>query len=242
MKKESKENNLLRGNEENNQSTDLILFNNKPAQKSVSNQNKTIIRKDYYHSFLDDYEKENFRNIKADEKVNICNYSSKDRFYFKEKIFYNEKIRGIILQWIVKNSNRWLLNDDTIFMAMNLMDRFISTFKVESKYIILIETASFFIATKYEDIYPPSVAEFSAICKFSHSPSEIIKMEHIILSGLNFDILYNSSYKYLTLFHSIIDKNNKELLYLCQLIFEISLQFFDILLYSQSKRAFASLL
>ncbi len=42
MKKESKENNLLRGNEENNQSTDLILFNNKPAQKSVSNQNKTI--------------------------------------------------------------------------------------------------------------------------------------------------------------------------------------------------------
>ena len=243
IKKQGKENNLLIGHEKNDQSTALILFNDKPnaATKIASNKDKIVIRRDYFHSFVDDYGEENFRNIKADEKLNICNYSSKDILNFQES-FYNEKSRGIILQWMVKYSNRWLLHDDTILMAMKLIDRFISKFKVDQKHLLLIAVTSFFIASKYEDIYPPSVTEFSAICKFYHSPYEIIKMERKILSGLNFDILYNSSYKFLTFLHSFIDKNNRELLYLAQLILEISLEYINILQHSQSKRAYASLL
>ena len=127
-------------------------------------------------------------------------------------------------------------------MAMNIMDRYISKFKSKNSEFQLIAISSYFIASKYEDIYPPYLDELSQICNYSYSNDEIIKKEYEILVGLNFDILYNSSYKYLTFLHSICDKDNLKLLYLAQFILELSLDNIDILEYSQSKRALAALL
>ena len=127
-------------------------------------------------------------------------------------------------------------------MAMNIMDRYISKYKVKNSEFQLIGIASYFIASKYEDIYPPYLDELSKICNFIYIPDDIIKKEYEILSGLNFDILYNSSYKFLTFLHSICDKENMKLFYLAQFILELSLENLEILEYSQCKRAMAALL
>jgi cyclin B len=198
--------------------------------------------KDYFQSLLDDYGEDIFKNIKKDEKMNVCDYSSKDLFKLQDKKFFNEKNRGIIFQWLVKNNHKWKLNDDTIFMAMNILDRYISKYKVENSEFQLVAISSYLIASKYEDIYPPYVDELSQICNFIYTNDDIIRKEYEILSGLNFDILYNSSYKFLTFLHSIADKENLKLFYLAQFILELSLENVDILEYSQSKRACASLL
>jgi cyclin B len=182
-------------------------------------------RKDYFHSLLDDYGEDIFKTIKGNEKINICDYSSKDLFKLQDKKFFNEKNRGIIFQWLVKNNHKWKLNDDTVFMAMNIMDRFISKYKVENAEFQLVGISSYLIASKYEDIYPPYVDELSQICNFIYTTDEIIKKEYEILDGLNFDILYNSSYKFLTFLHSIADKENMKLFYLVQFILELSLEF-----------------
>ena len=42
--------------------------------------------------------------------------------------YFNDKNRSIIFQWLVKNNFKWKLKDDTIFMAMNIMDRYISKY------------------------------------------------------------------------------------------------------------------
>lgn len=199
-------------------------------------------RKDYFHSLLDDYGEDIFKTIKRNEKINICDYSSKDLFKLQDKKFFNEKNRGIIFQWLVKNNHKWKLNDDTVFMAMNIMDRFISKYKVENAEFQLVGISSYLIASKYEDIYPPYVDELSQICNFIYTTDEIVKKEYEILDGLNFDILYNSSYKFLTFLHSIADKENMKLFYLAQFILELSLENIEILEYSQSKRALAALL
>ena len=198
--------------------------------------------KDYFQSLLDDYGEDIFKNIKKDEKMNVCDYSSKDLFKLQDKKFFNEKNRGIIFQWLVKNNHKWKLNDDTIFMAMNILDRYISKYKVENSEFQLVAISSYLIASKYEDIYPPYVDELSQICNFIYTNDDIIRKEYEILSGLNFDILYNSSYKFLTFLHSIVDKENLKLFYLAQFVLELSLENVDILEYSQSKRACASLL
>jgi cyclin B len=163
-------------------------------------------------------------------------------YKLQDKKYYNEKNRSILLHWLVKNNNKWKLKDDTIFMAMNIMDRYISKYKSKNSEFQLIAIASYFIASKYEDIYPPYLDELSQICNYVYSNDDIIRKEYEILVGLNFDILYNSSYKYLTFLHSVSDKDNLKLLYLAQFILEISLDNIDILEYSQSKRALAALL
>jgi cyclin B len=191
---------------------------------------------------LDDYGGDIFKNIKREELLNTFDYSSKDLFKLQDTKFFNEKNRGIIFQWLIKNNHNWKLNDDTIFMAMNIMDRYISKYKVKNSEFQLIGIASYFIASKYEDIYPPYLDELSKICNFIYTPDDIIKKEYEILSGLNFDILYNSSYKFLTFLHSICDKENMKLFYLAQFILELSLENLEILEYSQCKRAMAALL
>jgi cyclin B len=226
----------------------LTLLNNESnaITKGAISENKAkaekCIIKDYFHSLIDDYGEDIFRYIGREENVNVCDYSSKDLFRLQDKKFINEKNRGIIFQWLVKNNNKWKLNDDTIFMAMNIMDRYISKYKVENAEFQLVGVSSYLIASKYEDIYPPYVDELSKICNFIYTTDDIIKKEYEILSGLDFDILYNSSYKFLTFLHSIVEKDNDKLLYLAQFILEVSLENIDILEFSQSKRALAALL
>ena len=125
---------------------------------------------------------------------------------------------------------------------MNIMDRYISKYPSKNSEFQLIAISSYFIASKYEDIYPPYLDELSQICNYIYSNEDIIKKEYEILVGLNFDILYNSSYKYLTFLHSIADKENLKLLYLAQFILELSLDNLDILEHSQSLRALSALL
>ena len=198
--------------------------------------------KDYFHALVDDYGNDIFKYLRKNEKVNACDYSNKDLFKLQDKKYFNENNRSIILQWLVKNNMKWKLKDDTIFMAMNIMDRYISKFKSKNLEFQLIAISSYFIASKYEDIYPPYLDELSQICNYIYSNDDIIKKEYEILVGLNFDILYNSSYKYLTFLHSIADKDNLKLLYLAQFILELSLENLDILEHSQSQRALAALL
>jgi cyclin B len=214
--------------------------------KGAVNKNKIkedkIEVKDYFHSLVDDYGDDIFRYLMKNEKLNVCDYSNKDLYKLQDKKYYNEKNRSILLHWLVKNNNKWKLKDDTIFMAMNIMDRYISKYESKNSEFQLIAIASYFIASKYEDIYPPYLDELSQICNYVYSNDDIIRKEYEILVGLNFDILYNSSYKYLTFLHSVSDKDNLKLLYLAQFILEISLDNIDILEYSQSKRALAALL
>ena len=214
--------------------------------KGAVNKNKIkedkIEVKDYFHSLIDEYGDDIFRYLMKNEKLNACDYSDKDLYKLQDKKYYNEKNRSILLHWLVKNNNKWKLKDDTIFMAMNIMDRYISKYESKNSEFQLVAIASYFIASKYEDIYPPYLDELSQICNYVYSNDDIIRKEYEILVGLNFDILYNSSYKYLTFLHSVSDKDNLKLLYLAQFILEISLDNIDILEYSQSKRALAALL
>ena len=238
--KEEKENNP------NSRKTMIDINDSNAITKSAvvkkKKKEEKIEIKDYFHALIDDYGDDIFRYLIRNEKLNVCDYSKKDIFKLQDKKYFNEKNRSILFHWLVKNNNKWKLKDDTIFMAMNIMDRYISKYPSKNSEFQLIAISSYFIASKYEDIYPPYLDELSQICNYIYSNEDIIKKEYEILVGLNFDILYNSSYKYLTFLHSIADKENLKLLYLAQFILELSLDNLDILEHSQSLRALSALL
>lgn len=190
---------------------------------------------------IDDYGDNIFNYLIQKEKINICDYSNTSLFKLQNESYYNEKNRIYLYHWLLMNNFLLKKNDDTLFMAINIMDRYISQIKSKNTEYPLIAISSYLIASKYEDIYPPSLKILSKICNNNYSIEEIIKKEYEILVGLNFDILYNSSLKFLTFLHSIEDKNNLELLYLSQFILEISLENLEALKFSQSLRALASL-
>lgn len=54
--------------------------------------------------------------------------------------------------------------------------------------IQLVGVTSFFIASKFEEIYPPDLMDFVSICDQLYSKREIIKMEMVILRALKFEL------------------------------------------------------
>ena len=45
-----------------------------------------------------------------------------------------------------------------------------------------------FIASKYEEIYPPDVGEYVYITDDTYSKKQVLRMEHLVLKVLNFDL------------------------------------------------------
>ena len=61
-----------------------------------------------------------------------------------------------------------------------------------------------FIATKYEEIYPPDLRDFVYVTDKAYTKQEILKMEGNILKALNFNITVNSSYLFLERFSKLL--------------------------------------
>ena len=52
----------------------------------------------------------------------------------------------------------------------------------------LVGTAAMFIASKYEEIYPPDVGEFVYITDDTYNKRQVLRMEHLVLKVLGFDL------------------------------------------------------
>ena len=59
------------------------------------------------------------------------------------------------------------------------------------------------IATKYEEIYPPTIKDFVYITKNAYTNHQILEMEMQILFSLEFEMCSTSSYRFLERYSKI---------------------------------------
>lgn len=98
---------------------------------------------------------------------------------------------------------KFKLLPETLFLTVNLIDRFLSVHKLQAQDMRLLGIAALLIATKYEEIYPPGVKDFIYVSKNSVSREEILHMEMFILTTVEFDIQQTSPYRFLERFNKI---------------------------------------
>merc|ERR1719199_2421150 len=66
----------------------------------------------------------------------------------------NEKMRGILVDWLVEVHLKYKLKPETLYLAVNLIDRFLEKRQVTRKKLQLCGVTRMLIAAKYEEIYP----------------------------------------------------------------------------------------
>ncbi len=71
----------------------------------------------------------------------------------------NENIRAVLVDWIINVHMKFKLLPETLFITVNLIDRFLSKYSIDRAQVQLLGVASLLIATKYEEIYPPSLKD-----------------------------------------------------------------------------------
>ena len=64
---------------------------------------------------------------------------------------------------------KFKLKEETLFLAVNIIDRYLSQQTITKEKFQLLATTALFIATKYEEIYPPTGQELLLVSKQSYS-------------------------------------------------------------------------
>lgn len=107
------------------------------------------------------------------------------------------KMRGILIDWLVEVHTRFHLLPETLFLAVNIVDRFLSEKVVQLDRLQLVGITGLFIASKYEEVLSPHVSNFRHVADDGFSDKEILAAERFILSTLNYDLSYPNPMNFL---------------------------------------------
>lgn len=106
-------------------------------------------------------------------------------------------MRAILIDWLVDVHLKFKLLPESLFLTINLIDRYLSRERVGKEKLQLVGVTCMLIASKYEEIYAPIVSDFVYITDNAYSKEEILRMERKIISTLNFDLQITSSLRFL---------------------------------------------
>ncbi|KZT29886.1 A/B/D/E cyclin [Neolentinus lepideus HHB14362 ss-1] len=107
-------------------------------------------------------------------------------------------MRQLLVDWLLQVHRRYHMLPETLWIAVNIVDRFLTKRVVSRVKLQLVGVTAMFIASKYEEILAPSVDEFVFMTENGYSKEEILKGERIVLQTLEFKISqYCSPYSWM---------------------------------------------
>lgn len=97
-------------------------------------------------------------------------------------------MRAILLDWLVQVHQRLELRPETMFLTVNIIDRFLTVQVVTLRKIQLVGITALFIASKYEEVAVPALSEMTYMVDNGYLPEEILNAERYMLTKLNFSL------------------------------------------------------
>ncbi|RDX72620.1 Cyclin-A2-1, partial [Mucuna pruriens] len=85
----------------------------------------------------------------------------------------NPSMRGILVDWLVEVSEEYKLVPDTLYLTVNLIDRYLSTRFIQKQKLQLLGVTCMLIASKYEEMCAPRVEEFCFITDNTYTKEEL---------------------------------------------------------------------
>ena len=232
---------------------DSIIINNEIIQNHVKANNEkmdienqnSFKKQEEIEIYIDDNEQKMELELNNNELPSINKNPQNVQEYFSDifKYFFeiestylpipnymdsqndiNEKMRGILNDWLIEVHLKYKLVPDTMYLTINLIDRYLSKKKVLRTKLQLVGVTAMFIASKYEEIFPPEAKDFVYITDNACNKKELLDMEIDMLTTLNFDITFPSQYRFLELY--------KQVLNLSDIMFNYSYYLLDLCLIS----------
>ena len=130
----------------------------------------------------------------------------------------NYKMRAILVDWLVDVHLKYKLVPETLFLTINIIDRYLNKVNTQRTELQLVGVAAMFIASKYEDIFPPEAKEFAYITDKAFTKEQVIHMEKKLLDALDFDVTVVTSYRFLEIFKKMLHLNDDTFYYAWYLI------------------------
>ena len=149
-------------------------------------ENNVQIPKEYINTIYYNLLKEEKNGMNPPPKFN----------YMDEQPEINERMRGILIDWLIEVHYKFGFTDETLYMTVSIIDRYLSENQMTKKNLQLLGITSLFISCKHEEIDLPKIRNFIYITNNAYNKNEVIEMENDILKYLKFNLLYPSPIKF----------------------------------------------
>ena len=171
---------------------DILPKNNLNINNISIKSNNDILLPKYDLQLAEEYQEEIIPyliSLENEKRINP-NYMSKQNDI-------NEKMRMILIDWLIEVHLKFKLLPETLFLTINFIDRYLQNNQTPRDKLQLIAVSSLLIACKYEEIYPPEISSFVYITDNAYTKEEILNYEIKILGDLEYDITYPTSLRFL---------------------------------------------
>ena len=197
--KENKKNKIIKEDTNNKDNKEIVKTKEIKEEKNISEDGEII--KKYF-----DISKINNIQIPK-EYINIIYYNllkeeekginpMPDYTYMQRQNEINDKMRSILVDWIIDVHFKFGFTDETLFMTISIIDRYLSICQISRTNFQLLGITALMIACKHEEIDLPKIDDFIYITDNAYVKKEVIKMEEDVLYKLNFEFLYPSPIKF----------------------------------------------
>ena len=142
------------------------------------------------------------------EKEKINKYSYQDIISIQTDI--KDTMRCILIDWIISLQNKFFINTNTLFLTINLIDRYLTKKPILRTKFQLLGVASLFIAYKYEEIYMKKIDDFVNLAAGAFNKLEILEMERNIIDLVEFNLDLPLSNDFYDLLSTVYKFDKKE--------------------------------
>lgn len=106
-------------------------------------------------------------------------------------------MRGILVDWLVEVSFKFKLQSSTLWLCINILDRFLEVVQIQRGKLQLIGISALFLASKSEEVCPPELKDCLYITDFAYAKEQVIASEAEILNALDYQIMVPTAFHFL---------------------------------------------
>ncbi|CAD5330042.1 unnamed protein product [Arabidopsis thaliana] len=153
--------------------------------------------------------------------------------YMAQQFDISDKMRAILIDWLIEVHDKFELMNETLFLTVNLIDRFLSKQAVARKKLQLVGLVALLLACKYEEVSVPIVEDLVVISDKAYTRTDVLEMEKIMLSTLQFNMSLPTQYPFLKRFLKAA-QSDKKLEILASFLIELALVDYEMVRYPPS--------
>ncbi|KAL2988362.1 hypothetical protein AAZX31_11G082700 [Glycine max] len=159
--------------------------------------------------------------------------------YMAQQSDINERMRAILIDWLIEVHDKFDLLHETLFLTVNLIDRFLAKQTVARKKLQLVGLVAMLLACKYEEVSVPVVGDLILISDKAYTRKEVLEMEKLMVNTLQFNMSVPTAYVFMKRFLKAAQADRK-LELLAFFLVELSLVEYEMLKFPPSLLAAAA--
>lgn len=160
--------------------------------------------------------------------------------YMSKQTDINAKMRTILINWLVEVHRKFRLKSETLFLSINILDRFLERKAVSRSKLQLVGVGALLIASKFEEIYAPEVNELVEMTDNAYTRDEVLQVECIMLNTLQFELTVPTPFFFAQRYLQAAE-NSEELYHLAFFLLELCLLDYKMLKWLPSVSAASAL-